>query len=264
MRTCLSLIAAAALCVAAGCGPRKSEAGKKRASNPPKPSRVPPGKTSKAAPEEMPHYRKVIHDLVHERIPGSPVKKDGLEAAAGWKAAGWEDAATYKRLREKKTGLVMFFLGTEGGEKGKCAAVLTRNLCLAPKGSIKATIFNYDSKPAKVAFALWFSNGWVYYESKPRTLEPGRWQQVEVDLAAGEFKTASTKWKYTARLWKREDTRQIALLLYHQGRPARLLVDGITVDQAPRPKPARKKGPPPPRARRSGPPPKNRPVSKGE
>ncbi len=261
MRT-YSVLITAALIFAAGCGPKSSENGEKKATRSPKPSEAPKD-TGKAASKEMPPYRMAVHDLVHERIPASPAGEDGLEAASGWRVANWEDAATYKRLREKKTGRVMFFLGTEGGKKGKCAAVLTRDLCLAPKGKMKATIFNYDSKPAKVAIALWFSNGWVYYESKPQTLEPGRWQELSIDLAGGDFKTASTKWKYSAKLWKREDTKQVAILIYHGGNPARLLIDGITADQAPRPKkPDPKKGPPPGRAKKSGPPPKGKPVKK--
>ncbi len=230
----LVVLAAMLMLVAVGCGPKKGgdSGGKKstaRRTADPDPERP-------TVPPKPAGHRELLTDLLHEKIPPSPSRKDGLEALPGWQVADWEDAATYKRFREKKTGLVMMYLGTEGGSKGKCAMTYTKGLCLAPKGALKVTAYNYSDNPVGLAAAFWFSDGWVYYESKMRKLPSHAWTEVAFSLAAADFKTVSSKWQHNASLWKREDTKRIAILVYHDGKPAQLLLDGITVDQAPRPK----------------------------
>jgi hypothetical protein len=273
MRICSLLIVLAATLTAVGCGPAKSgdgkANGKKSTAKPTAASQ--PGKTTDPAPDvkkpatprKTPVHRKLLMDLLHEKIPNSPSRKDGLEALPGWKVADWEDAATYKRFREKKTGLVMIYLGTGGGSKGKCAVTYTKDLCLAPKGELKLVVYNYGDNPVGLAVAFRCSGGWVYYESKMRKLPTHAWTKLAFNLATADFKTASSKWKHNASLWKREDTKQISILVYHSGKPAQLLIDGVTVDQAPRPKAKPKpkaKAKPEKRATKSGPPSEKAPI----
>ena len=160
------------------------------------------------------------------------------------------------------------YLATGGGKKGKCAAVLTKELCLAPKGALRLSAYNPSNIPVEIGVAFWFSGSWVYYESATQPLPPGKWKTFSFNLAAGTYKTASSKWKHTASLWKREETQQLAVLLHTGGKPARVLLNGLTVDQAPRPKPKSKpkpkaepKEPAPKKAKpvKSGPPPEDEP-----
>jgi hypothetical protein len=187
-------------------------------------------------PPGSPDHRRMLYDL-YNSLPPSPAKGEGLESGEGWAAAEWEDPAMLRTIRDRRAGTQVLYLWAEPGQRGKCGAKLTRDLRLAPKGALRLAAYNYGTDAVKLAVALWFSSGWVYYESAPRELPAGKWVELSFDLGAGDYKTPSSGWKHTASLWKREETKQLAVLIYHGGRPVKVLLDGITADQAPAPPP---------------------------
>jgi hypothetical protein len=245
------------LLLAAGCGPKNGG----DPAGPVKPTAN--GKTTKPVkPEPKPkqtRFQRVLYDYVNGRIPPTPARKDGLEEDSGWKVAAWEDLALCKKFTDKKKGRTLMYLATGGGKKGKCAAVLTKELCLAPKGALRLSAYNPSNIPVEIGVAFWFSGSWVYYESTTQPLPPGKWKTFSFDLAAGTYKTASRKWKHTASLWKCAETQQLAVLVHTGGKPARVLLNGLTVDQAPRPKPKPKAEPRKGKPVKSGPPPEDEP-----
>ncbi|MHC4916281.1 MAG: hypothetical protein ACYTGB_12395 [Planctomycetota bacterium] len=220
----------AALC-AAGCAPTGE-------------APAPGSAAKKPDPEAAKQHGRLLFDI-YNRLPESPAKSEGLEGAKGWKAAGWEDPATFQLITDNKAGKSMLLLSTEGGKQGKVGAVLTGDLRLAPSGALRVCVYNHGVRTVRMAVAFWFADGWVYYESRPREAPPRRWVEMEFDLNGADYKTKSNGWKHTARLWKREETKQLALLVYHGGGPARLIIDGLTVDRAPAPKPKPKPTPKP-------------------
>ena len=145
------------------------------------------------------------------KLPPSPAAaREGLEAADGWKLADWEDPGASRRIEIGRGGNAMMHLSTAGGPKGKTALVMIRDMSLAEKGAMRLTAYNPGAAPVRLAVAFWFSDGWVYYESQARDIEPGAWKELTFDLASSNFKTESSKWKYNAALWKREATKQVA------------------------------------------------------
>jgi hypothetical protein len=232
--TLLALVLAAA-----GCGPGGGSAPVAESGGAPAaPAAGQPGPDAEA--RRLVHQR-LLFDLFN-RIPRSPAKEEGLESADGWKPASWEDAAELKRVSDERAGNSLLVLSTTGGEKGKCAAVFTRDLRLAPEGTLRAAVYNHGSRAIKAAVAFWLSeSSWVYYESRAQAVPVGKWTVLSFDLNAADYKTASSKWKHNASLWKREETKQLALLVYHGGGGARVILDGLTVDQAPAPPPAPEK-----------------------
>ncbi len=222
----LATFLTAALC-AAGCAPAD------RVTAPP--ADGPKQPDSEAARQ----HNRLLFDI-YNRLPKSPARLDGLEGASGWKAAGWEDPATFQLITDRRAGSSMLLLSTEGGKQGKIGAVLTRDLRLAPRGALRVCVYNHGMRTVKMAAAFWCgegNEGWVYYESRSREVPPRRWIELQFDLNGADYKTKSNGWKHTARLWKREETKQLALLVYHGGKPAQIILDGLTVDQAPAPKP---------------------------
>ncbi|HOX04903.1 MAG TPA: hypothetical protein PK280_00765 [Planctomycetota bacterium] len=198
-------------------------------------------------------------------LPPSPAAAaEGLEAAQGWKLADWEDPGTCRRVEIGRGGNAMMHLATAGGEKGKSTLLLTRDMSLADKGSMRLAVYNTGAVPVRIAVAFWFADSWVYYESQPQDVEPRAWKELSFDLAGTGYKTASSKWAYSASLWKREEAKQLAVLLFSGGKPGAIFIDGAAVDLAAHPAPgpagARPEGRPGPgqgqgRLRRPPPPP---------
>jgi hypothetical protein len=185
------------------------------------------------------------------KLPPSPAAAaEGLEAAEGWKLAGWEDPGASRKVEIGRGGNALMHLATAGGPQGKSALLLTRDMALAEKGAMRLAIYNPGATPVRVAVAFWFSDGWVYYESKPQDVESRAWKTLAFDLAAADFKTASSKWEYSAGLWKRTELKQLGVLLFAGGKPGAVFVDGIAVDLGAAPAPAAK---PDPAAGRPGP-----------
>lgn len=238
--------AALGLLLLLGCGPKPGGSGEPAARPPAAPEKKPPTTPkgpAKAPPRGSSEYRRVLFAYVNGKIPASPAEAEGLEAADGWNTAGWEDPAECKKFTDR--GRTLMYVASRGGAKGKSAVMLTKELCLAPKGALRVAVYNLGPGAVKVAAAFQVSERWIYYESQPQEVPAGAWGQLAFDLAATTYKTESSKWQHTAGLWRREDTKQLALLIYSGGKPFRVLIDGLSADQAPRPK----RPPPPPEKR---------------
>jgi hypothetical protein len=186
-----------------------------------------PGKNT--GPRQL--SRAMYYNIVNRLLPQRSYKAEGLEARNGWKPAAWEDKSYLKILRDHKADDVILFFEGQGGKKGKNALEFVANMKLAKKGSLQISFYNYNHQDVKVAAAFWFSNSWVYYESLPQTVAGRKWTRLSFDLAASSYKTPSSKWKHNCGLWKREQMKKMALLVYHGGQPVKLILDGIVLDQ---------------------------------
>lgn len=228
VRTAVLLFLAAGL--AAGCAPGSH------------------GTAPEAAPDAAVPTGAAISAEVGE-LPPSPATAEGLEAADGWKLAEWEDPGRLRRVEfrsvRKGSSAAVLHFATTGGLKGKSAAALTRDVALAPQGAVRLAAYNPGREPVRLAVAFWVSDNWVYYESEAQEVAPRAWQTLAFDLNAKTFKTASNNWQHSAGLWKREEAKQLAVLLFGGGRPAAIYLDGLTVDVVPAPAPAAAPKPPP-------------------
>ncbi len=190
-----------------------------------------------ASPENNVGARKLpraMYSNIYGRLlPQRSYNAEGLEARRGWKPASWEDKSYLKILTDNKADDTILFFEGEGGKKGKNALEFVANMKLAKKGTLQISVYNYNRQEVKVAAAFWFSNKWVYYESLPQTVAGRKWTRLSFDLAASSYKTPSSKWKHNCGLWKREEMKKMALLVYHGGQPIKLLLDGIVIDQQP-------------------------------
>jgi len=233
-----------ALAVAGGCGPSGGGAEKPAPkAETPTPAPTGPGKTAATTPAPTPAPAPVDKKFQEDatriaaevgKLPPSPAAaNEGLEAAEGWKLADWEDPGQSRKVEIGRGGNALAYLATAGGPNGKSALVLTRDLAIADKGSMRLAVYNPGAAPVRIAAAFWFGDNWVYYESKPQDVESRAWKTLAFDLAATDFKTPSSKWEYRAGLWKRENTKQLAVLLFAGGKTGAVFLDGLAVDLAP-------------------------------
>lgn len=253
----------AALLVAAGCqgsGPQSSTGSTPTPAAAPeaKPATAPPTAAPPPAPASGEGY-KIAEQAFN--LPPSPAAEAGLEALRGWAVAEWEDPGRISQMTLLAKGRSLMCVTTAGGDKGKTAAVLTRDMALAGKGSLRVAAYNPGPTAVQVAAAFWFSEGWVYYESPPQILPAAAWKTLSFDLAAADYKTKSSDWKHTAALWKRDEAKQLALLIFGAGKPASVYFDGLVVDTAPRtaPRPEARPAPKPEPKPAPGPEPKPEP-----
>ena len=185
--------------------------------------------------------------------PASPVEVKGWEAADGWKLAEWEDPGQVKKAMVGDPPKAVLRLASSGGPKGKSAAVLASDISLVNRRALRLTAYDAGRAPVRVAVAFWMGDGWVYHESRAQEVPVGAWKELTFDLAAADYKTAGSKWEHTVALPRREDVRQIGVLVLTNGKAAAVYFDGLTADQGPgaardqRPGPGRRNGPPPPR-----------------
>ena len=104
-------------------------------------------------------------------------------------------------------------------------------LAFAEKGTLRMDLYNDSDREIRVAFAVFASADRVYCESELRAVQPG-WNHIVFDLSASTFKTASSEWKHTAKIWRREDVHELALLFYDKA-GVTLVVDSIQIDAKP-------------------------------
>lgn len=218
-----------------GCAPRSGET----ASPPPPAVPALPGKPVDPVRDEGARLALEVTSLPESPLAAAP----GLETADGWKLADWEDPGQLKPMMVGTAKKTLLRLATAGGPKGKSTAYLDKDLALAAKGNADLAVYNPGAAPVQVALAFQVASSWVYYESSPREVPPRSWKVFAFDLAASDFKTESSGWKYTASLWKRGEIKRIGVVLASGGAPAAVYFEGLRLAEgqaaAPAPEPAR-------------------------
>ena len=270
------LVLSFALAAVCGCGPQGAAAGPAAQPRKAQPGNPAPAKPETPAAAKTPEQFKAEAEgkrlaVQTATLPASPSPAPGLETADAWKLADWEDPGEQRKYQVGAPSKTLMYVASAGGPKGKSAAVLTKDLALAEKGALRVSVYNPGTAAVQLAAAFWFSDNWVYYESKPQEVPAGAWKALTFDLAGADYKTASSKWEYTAGLWKREATKQVALLLFAGGKPAAIYFDGLVADLGPAPAPrppmrprARPEPEPKPEAKPEGPKPEEKPAPKPE
>jgi hypothetical protein len=202
-----------------------------------------PEKTATPKKKKPSNFEKAVAACTGGEIPASSAKKNGLEARKGWSAARWGDLALCRQFKVGETKRKLLYLATGGGKKSKAAAILGTRLLLADEGAVKVQIYNRSPAAVKVAIAMWLGRRGTYFESPARAVAVGKWQELKFDLTARDYKSAASKWQYKAALGKDRRLSRVAVLLYHDGKLCRILIDGLTIDSKAPPKktpPARK------------------------
>jgi hypothetical protein len=200
--------------------------------------RQPKGKTSAPAAPAAPAAPKIsAEDLARAeeaaKLLPDPAPAAGLETAAGWVLADWEDPGQLQQLDLPKAAVkALLYLATSGGKKGKSLITLNQDLALPEKGAARVAVYNPGPGSAQVALAFWVGAGWVYHESAPQMVAAGAWKVLEFDLAASNFKTEKARWRYAAKLPGREAARRIGVLLMGlpAGKPAAVYVCGLSAE----------------------------------
>ena len=195
------------------------------------PAKAPPAPAAPAAPKISAEDLAQAEEAA--KLLPDPAPAAGLETAAGWALADWEDPGQLQKLDLPKAAVkALLYLATAGGKKGKSLLTLTRDLALPEKGAARIAVYNPGPEAAQVALAFWVTAGWVYYESAPQRVAAGAWKILEFDLAAANFKTEKTKWQHTAKLLRREATKRIGVLLMGipAGKPAAVYICGLSAE----------------------------------
>ncbi len=186
----------------------------------------------KGAPEAGPVARSsesAAREFVKAMPPNPRAGADGLERHRDWGPLKWDNPCTASVWkRSGATDDVVLVVGLEGGASDKAAVARKVELAFAESGTLRMDVYNGTSRGIPVAFAVFSSVDRVYSEAKPAAA-PSGWSRLEFDLGASIYKTASSEWKYTARLWGPEDVREVVILFYDGG-VATLALDRVEVD----------------------------------
>ena len=219
------LLALACVCVPRGDGAEAQDP-KAKTDLPAPPAKVPPVPTApQISAEDLAQAEKVA------KLLPNPAPAAGLETAAGWTLADWEDPGQLQRI-DLANGPVktLLRLATSGGKKGKSLITLTKDLSLPEKGALRVAVYNPGPDPAQVALAFWVSAAWVYYESASAQVGTEAWKVLEFDLAASDFKTEKSKWQHTAKLAKGDAVKRLGVLVMGipAGKPAAVYLCGLS------------------------------------
>jgi hypothetical protein len=194
-----------------------------------------------------------------------------LAAAGGWEVLDWGNPARVSVLKRpgdvrSGNGREFLLLRSSSGKHGKSVIRLESALSLATRGKLRVDVFNATAREVPVAFAVWSGSDYVYSESRLRPALPKKWNHIEFDLAARDFKSADSCWKHTSALRGPGSVREVALLFYGNA-PGAVAVENIEVDvdsPASTPAPAAAAPAPPPEKPREASPERRRPEPKPE
>ncbi|MFT5128244.1 MAG: hypothetical protein ACI8W8_001853 [Rhodothermales bacterium] len=88
---------------------------------------------------------------------------------------------------------------------------------------------NRDASSVSVALAVKTTDEHLYYELPPQILEPGSQADLAFSLKSAEWKSEASAWEHNSSLAHAEQTRELFLLIYHQGKGCTLGVDGLVI-----------------------------------
>ena len=229
----LRAVSAAGFLLAGICAPQAGGAEpqevKGKTDAPVAPAKSPPARGAPAAPKVSAEDSARAEEVA--KLLPNPPPAAGLETAAGWSLADWEDPGGLQTIDLPKAPLkTLLHLATSGGRKGKSLIALNKDLALPEKGAVRIAVYNPGPEAVDVALAFWVSAAWVYYESTPQKVDAGAWKVLEFDLAAASFKSEKSKWQYTTNLLKRDVTKRIGVLLTGTpaGKPAAVYICGLS------------------------------------
>ncbi len=188
-----------------------------------------------------------------------------LTSSGSWVVEGWE-AASPARLRPvADKGGKALFLAIQGAWQYNAAISLQTGGILPEKGNAVLFVYNAGKDPVNVAFAVWTSDKYEYFESRTQVVTPATWSSDKAEpfvsptlvvLPDGWHKLAfsldgknyksAPDWKFTNAIRNREDLRKISIIVYNDHKDALLFLGGLTVPTVTAPKPAPKAEPPTP------------------
>ena len=152
-----------------------------------------------------------------------------LDVLGDWQTLQWGNPAKVRGHRSSGGRHTALVLRASEGNRGRAVVRLAQSLPLAAKGTLRLDVYNATEREVPVAFGVWSGADFVYSESRPQAALPARWNHIEFDLAARDFKTARSGWKHESRLIGPGDVREVALLLYGDD-PAALAVENLEAD----------------------------------
>jgi len=152
-----------------------------------------------------------------------------LDILGDWEALEWGNPAKVRGHEFPSKGRKTLVVRPSAGARGRTVVRLAESLPLAAKGTLRLDVYNATGREVPVAFGVWSGTDFVYSESRPQVALPKRWNHIEFDLAARDFKTADSGWKHGSPLVGAGDVREVAIL-FHGDDPGALAVENIEAD----------------------------------
>jgi len=176
-------------------------------------------------PPKRPRRRRLRAAEIAKRFPPSATSwtLDDFEGQGhNWSAVRWDNANPCDLSVVTGTATGRLRIKLVGGDKEKSAIVRPVGLDFSSRSRIRMDIFNDCGSVLRVAIAIQTNS---YYESRWKYLKIGQNNNVTFNLAAGDYKSAATRWTPAARIAKLQSVGYIYLLFYN--RSGEILLDNI-------------------------------------
>lgn len=148
-----------------------------------------------------------------------PPKPLGDVTAKTWEIPGSADVASWAVMTWSNPGTLSAENGAikvecQGGENDKTSVGLRLKPAadLASRTALVLDIANGNAEAVKVALAV-LTKGAKYFESQPKSINPGANKAVDFGLKSKDYKTAPD-WEYNASIEGLDDTSSLCLIIY--------------------------------------------------
>jgi hypothetical protein len=170
---------------------------------------------AKAPPADFAGPEKDLAEAVHQATANGTavVLVDGpFPGKNRWQAEDWANGATVTLA----PGGAAACLAGEEGPRGKWVASLNQPLDLS--GYETLALLVRAEQDVAVAAGVWTGpeDGPHLFESKPRVVQAGAWQEVAVPLDGTGFKSAGSDWEFGTRLQDPDKTQRLSIFIYSE------------------------------------------------
>ncbi|MCK5850052.1 MAG: hypothetical protein KAH23_03990 [Kiritimatiellae bacterium] len=171
-------------------------------------------------------------EVVDEGADPAPLKMktrviDPLDTAAGWFIENWGDPGKLAVDIEDRLQVSVTV-----GNKGKLAISKQFNpgLSMGLKDTIVVDVENKLKGSVSVSFALYIGPKWLFYETKPIVVKPGKYE-IYFNIGAKTFKSKASKWKHSDGFSALVFTKKLSILMYAPA-AGQVFFDNLRIESA--------------------------------
>jgi hypothetical protein len=169
----------------------------------------------------------IFTGAVRAEFAANPDKPAPAMERGAWTLEPWGNSGAVERTNiDGRKYLKLIF---SADKKDKTVFKHLTTLGLNKDGKIRFYVYASEEKPPNVAMAISTTRAYRWHESRQTPLKKG-WNKIEYPIGGGNWKTAESKWEYTAAVDPADDVRAINIIIYNGNTTGALLVEGLTCD----------------------------------
>lgn len=144
-------------------------------------------------------------------VDGSDLLIDKPRGVLRWRAENWANPVEVKLEGSPRADQQYVSVNLKRGSEQKWVVSMQGRLDLSQYEYLMMDMQVKD--PVRIALGVWVGN--QLYESRDQEVRPGNvWRTAAFNLTKGDFKCATTNWKYGAKIANPEGANRISLFFY--------------------------------------------------